>query len=40
LQPEHRREGGWVEHASINEVMLATSLHPEGFLVLAPVRAT
>ena len=40
LQPEHRREGGWVEHASINEVMLATSLHPEGFLVLAPVRAS
>jgi hypothetical protein len=32
LQPEHRREAGWVEHASINEVMLATSLHPEGFL--------
>ena len=40
LQPEHRREGSWVEHESINEVMLATSLHPEGFLVLAPVRAS
>ncbi len=40
LQPEHRREGSWVEHASINEVMLATSLHPEGFLVLAPVRVS
>jgi hypothetical protein len=39
LQPEHRREDAWVEHASINEVMLATSLHPEGFLVLAPVFA-
>jgi hypothetical protein len=40
LQPEHRRERAWVDHASINEVMLATSLHPEGFLVLAPVRAS
>jgi hypothetical protein len=40
LQPEHHREGSWVEHASINEVMLAASLLPEGFLVLAPVRAS
>ena len=39
LQPEHRRADSWLEHANINEVMLATSLRPEGFLVLPPVCA-
>jgi hypothetical protein len=34
--PVHRRTGTWAEHRDINEVMLATSLVPEGFLVLAP----
>jgi hypothetical protein len=28
----------WFEHRDINEVMLATSLVPEGFLILQPVR--
>jgi hypothetical protein len=40
LQPEHRRADSWVEHANINEVMLATSLRPEGFLVIPGVRAS
>ena len=35
LQPAHRRVDGWLEHADINDVMLATSLQPEGFVVLA-----
>ncbi|MGJ0485558.1 MAG: hypothetical protein ACR65R_13670 [Methylomicrobium sp.] len=34
--PEHRRSLAWTEHRDINEVMLATSLAPEGFLVLVP----
>ncbi len=32
--PGHRRTGNWTEHRDINEVMLATSLVPEGFLNL------
>ena len=32
--PEHRRSLTWSEHRDNNEVMLATSLVPEGFLVL------
>jgi hypothetical protein len=35
LAPEHRETAAWREHADINDVMLATSLVPEGFLVLA-----
>lgn len=35
LRPEHRQVNTWVEHVDINEVMLATSLVPEGFVVLA-----
>jgi hypothetical protein len=31
--PAHRHTGPWSEHRDINEVMLATSLAPEGFLV-------
>jgi hypothetical protein len=33
--PEHQRTGTWLEHRDINEVMLATSLQPKGFLVLS-----
>ena len=29
----HPPEGPWSEHRDINEVMLATSLAPEGFLI-------
>jgi hypothetical protein len=32
LQPEHRRARTWLAHEDINDVMLATSLAPEGFL--------
>ncbi|MEA2079994.1 MAG: hypothetical protein U9P00_09095, partial [Pseudomonadota bacterium] len=32
----HRDSGTWSEHRDINEVMLATSLAPDGFLVLLP----
>lgn len=38
LRPEHRRTDAWLAHADINEVMLATSLCPDGFLVLPPVQ--
>jgi hypothetical protein len=33
-KPEHQGSSGWLEHRDINEVMLATSLAPDGFLVL------
>jgi hypothetical protein len=33
LQPDHRESPTWTEHLDINEVMLATSLAPEGFLI-------
>jgi len=36
LQPAHRQAASWLQHADINDVMLATSLRPEGFLVLSP----
>lgn len=36
LRPEHRRAASWLEHANINDVMLATSLCPQGFLVIRP----
>ena len=36
LEPGHQRTSAWSEHRDINEVMLATSLVPEGFLLLAP----
>jgi hypothetical protein len=35
LRPENRGTALWIEHRNINDVMLATSLEPEGFLVLA-----
>ena len=34
LDPAHRRAETWSEHRDINEVMLATSLVPDGFLEL------
>jgi hypothetical protein len=34
LEPEHQRASTWTEHRDIDEVMLATALAPEGFLVL------
>jgi hypothetical protein len=36
-EPEHRRTPSWTGHQDINDVMLATSLAPDGFLVLRPV---
>lgn len=40
LDPEHRRSAIWAEHEDINEVMLATSLLPEGYLVLPSMSVT
>lgn len=34
LDPEHQEGAAWTEHRDINEVMLATSLMPEGYLRL------
>jgi hypothetical protein len=34
LAPRHQRIDTWIEHRDINEVMLATSLAPDGFLAL------
>jgi hypothetical protein len=34
--PGQQRAATWIEHQDINEVMLATSLAPDGFLVLLP----
>lgn len=34
LDPGHQRASTWSEHLDTNEVMLATSLAPDGFLVL------
>ena len=32
LQPEHRSVDSWLEHADINNVMLATCMAPDGYL--------
>ena len=37
LHEESRDQRTWTEHRDINEVMLATSLAPEGCLVLPPI---
>jgi len=37
LRGEHRRTRTWVDHQGINDVMLATTLVPEGYLVLGRV---
>jgi hypothetical protein len=34
LEPDHRRVSTWLDHRNINEVMLATSLAPDGYLTL------
>jgi hypothetical protein len=34
--PVNQRSDTWIEHRDINEVMLATSLAPDGFLLLLP----
>jgi hypothetical protein len=34
LEPENQKARTWTEHRDINEVMLATALAPDGFLVL------
>ncbi|MGK7297171.1 MAG: hypothetical protein ACNS61_15310 [Candidatus Wenzhouxiangella sp. M2_3B_020] len=36
LEPRHRRLPAWTEHQDINDVMLATSLAPAGYLGRAP----
>jgi hypothetical protein len=36
LDAAHQGAAPWREHRDINEVMLATSLVPDGFLSLAP----
>ena len=36
---DHRRSSTWTEHQDINEVMLATSALPNGFLVFVSPRA-
>jgi hypothetical protein len=36
LDERHQRSESWLEHQDINEVMLATSLAPEGFVLLGP----
>lgn len=35
LDPTNRGTRLWTEHQDINDVMLATSLHPDGFVVLS-----
>jgi hypothetical protein len=35
LDPAHRNSHTWDEHRDINEVMLTTSLAPDGFLELS-----
>jgi hypothetical protein len=37
-EPEHRRNRTWSQHRDINEVMLATSLTPWGYLDLLAFR--
>lgn len=40
LDPESRRSPGWREHEDINDVMLATALEPDGYLLIpAPLIA-
>jgi hypothetical protein len=36
----HQRASSWTQHRDINEVMLATALEPDGFLVLMPIAKT
>jgi hypothetical protein len=34
LEPAHQLTNSWQQHADINNVMLATSLAPDGYLQL------
>ena len=34
LEPENQKSGTWSEHLDINSVMLATSLDPDGYLMI------
>jgi len=36
LDPVHRRNQTWTDHRNINDVMLATCLQPDGFLIVRP----
>jgi hypothetical protein len=38
LKPEHREAASWAEHRDLNEVTLATSLCPRGYLELAALK--
>jgi hypothetical protein len=38
MQSPNRETSSWLEHADINDVMLATSLAPQGFVELTPPR--
>jgi hypothetical protein len=38
LIPSHRQTRTWRDHEDINDVMLATSLVPAGFVVVSPLR--
>jgi hypothetical protein len=40
MDPGHRRTAAWLEHRNINEVMLATSLVPDGYLAVRTNPAT
>jgi hypothetical protein len=35
LNPKHQTQNSWLEHGDINNVMLATSLLPDGYLQLS-----
>jgi hypothetical protein len=37
LEPEHQRASTWTKNRDINDVMLATALAPDGFLVVRPM---
>ncbi|HET7505942.1 MAG TPA: hypothetical protein VFK02_33210 [Kofleriaceae bacterium] len=37
IDPGHRQSSTWLDHLNINEVMLATSVSPGGFLVRRPI---
>jgi hypothetical protein len=37
-RPEHQQGSTWLEHQDINQVMLATTLLPGGFLILKPLK--
>ena len=39
-QDGNRRQQSWIDHADINDVMLATAFDPDGFLMLPPPPTT